>query len=118
MLDAKQVTRVTAAHQTAGKGQFNRKWVSSKGQNICVTYFFSLNKTAHRLSNLAQLMSLSITKLLKAHEMTSQIKWPNDILVDQKKIAGVLCEVIDLKEDYGVILGAGININMMMLWPI
>lgn len=111
-LDVNKITRVTASYQTEGRGQFNRSWVSPKDLNIYVTYFFTLSKTSHNLCNLAQLLSLSITKLLQSHSLSPKIKWPNDVLIGQKKIAGVLCETVDLKSDYGIILGAGINVNM------
>ena len=111
-LDLSQFTRITADEQTAGYGRFNRFWLSPKGLNIYLTYFFTLNKDKANLNNLTQILSLSITKLLHKKGLTSQIKWPNDILIKDKKIAGILCETIDLGEKYGIILGAGINVNM------
>ena len=111
-LDAQAITRVTASEQTKGRGRFNREWVSPKDQNIYVTYFFSVPKEIINLNSLAQLLCLSIAKLLAEHEMDPHIKWPNDLIVNSKKIGGILCETIDFGKEYGIIIGAGLNVNM------
>lgn len=111
-LDRNKLTRITAEKQTGGYGRFNRPWVSPKGLNIYVTYFFTNKKTQSDLNHLSQLLCLSTAKLLFYQNLCPQIKWPNDILIRGKKIAGILCEIIDLLDVHGVILGAGININM------
>lgn len=108
----KKLTRITAEEQTQGRGRFNRSWLSPKGANIYITYFFTHKKNQTDLNNLPQLLCLSIVKMLHHQNLFSQIKWPNDIFVHEKKIAGILCEVIDLHDQHGVIIGAGINVNM------
>lgn len=110
--DLNQVTRITADAQTKGRGRFKRIWVSPKGVNIYLTYFFTVDKGKVDLNNLAQILSLSIAKLLDKEGLKPQIKWPNDVLINEKKIAGILCETVDLGEKFGVILGTGINVNM------
>ncbi|MDJ0651674.1 MAG: biotin--[acetyl-CoA-carboxylase] ligase [Simkaniaceae bacterium] len=110
--DLNTITRITADEQTAGRGRFNRSWVSPKGGNIYLTYFFVAAKRGMDLNNIAQIFSLSITKLLNKLGLCPQIKWPNDVLVNGKKIAGVLCETTDMHDKFGVILGTGINVNM------
>jgi BirA family biotin operon repressor/biotin-[acetyl-CoA-carboxylase] ligase len=106
------MTRITADEQTAGRGRFDRSWISPKGQNIYLTYFFTSKKKIMDLSNLAQIISLSITKLMSTLGLKPHIKWPNDVVINGKKIAGVLCETIDLHEKFGIVLGCGINVNM------
>ena len=110
--DLSKITRITANEQTAGRGRFKRSWVSPKGENIYLSYFFTIDKTVMDLNNIAQILSLSITKTLNKIGLSPHIKWPNDVLVNGKKIAGILCETIDLHEKFGVILGTGINVNM------
>ena len=107
-----EMTRITADEQLKGHGRFKRKWLSPKGMNIYLTYYFTSNKNPMDLNNLAQIFCLSIAKLLNKEGLKPQIKWPNDVLVNQKKISGILCETIDLQDKCGVVLGAGININM------
>ncbi|CCB88193.1 biotin--[acetyl-CoA-carboxylase] ligase [Simkania negevensis] len=110
--DLGKMTRVTASEQTQGRGRFNRSWISPEGVNIYVTYFFTIRKNGVDLNNLSQLLCLSIVKMLHHQKLAPQIKWPNDILVNGKKIAGILCEVVDQGDNHGVVIGAGINVNM------
>lgn len=110
--DLSQITRITADEQTKGRGRFNRVWVSPKGVNIYLTFFFAVEKSRLALNNLPQILSISIANLLDKEGLKPQIKWPNDVLINRKKLAGILCETIDLGNSYGVILGTGINVNM------
>jgi len=110
--DPEGFTRITADEQTGGRGRLNRTWFSPKGVNIYLTYFFTADKKGGSLNNLAQVFALSIGKVLDQQGLKPQIKWPNDILINGKKIAGILCETVDLHDRFGVILGAGINVNM------
>lgn len=110
--DLEKITRITASEQTHGRGRFNRDWVSPKDVNLYVTYFFAAEKCSLELNNLSQLLCLSIVKLLHHQKLSPEIKWPNDVLIHGKKIAGVLCETIDLGDKYGIVLGAGVNVNM------
>jgi BirA family biotin operon repressor/biotin-[acetyl-CoA-carboxylase] ligase len=111
-LDPNQLTCVTALEQTAGRGRFFRKWISPKGQNIYATLFFCLPKQSPFLINLSQILSLSCIEVLKKKGFHPQIKWPNDILLDGKKVAGVLCETVSFEDRIGIVLGIGINVNM------
>lgn len=110
--DLSKITRITADHQTKGRGRFNRHWISPKGENICVTYFFVADKNGKDLNNIGQILSLSIAKFLDQCTLCPKIKWPNDLVINEKKIGGILCETIDLQESLGMILGIGINVNM------
>ncbi|MBF5059380.1 biotin--[acetyl-CoA-carboxylase] ligase [Candidatus Neptunochlamydia vexilliferae] len=110
--DPKGWTRITATEQTGGRGRFNREWVSPKGESIYLTYYFTMEKEKADLGNLTQVLSLSIVKLLQKEGLKGEIKWPNDVLIGGKKIAGILAETIDLQEKWGVILGMGINVNV------
>lgn len=111
-LDPHQLTCVTALEQTAGRGRFLRKWISPKGQNIYATLYFCLPKECPYLVNLGQILSLSCITILKKKGFDPRIKWPNDILLEGKKIAGVLCETASFEDRIGIVLGIGINVNM------
>ncbi len=110
--DPKGWTRITATEQTGGRGRFNREWVSPKGESIYLTYYFTTEKEKIDLGNLTQVLSLSIVKLLQKEGLKPSIKWPNDVLVNGKKIGGILAETIDLQETWGVVLGMGINVSV------
>lgn len=105
-------TCVTALEQTTGRGRFKRHWVSPRGQNIYATLFFTVPLGVGYLCNLGQLMAFSCAKTLRGIGFPAQIKWPNDILVQGKKIAGVLTETVTQGDLIGIIIGIGMNINM------
>ena len=107
------ITRVTTNMQTAGKGRSHKNWISSPNQNLCISYFFTLAKTPPDLGNLAQVTTVIVAHLLKSHHLIPQIKWPNDLLVCYKKIAGTLCEWIDVGDKLGIIMSLGLNVNMV-----
>lgn len=111
-LDPNQLTCVTALEQTAGRGRFFRKWLSPRGQNIYATLYFCLPRAYPYLINLGQVLSLSCSAILKKKGFQPQVKWPNDILLAGKKVAGVLCETVNFEDRIGVVLGIGINVNM------
>ncbi len=111
-LDPNQLTCVTALEQTSGRGRFFRKWISPKGQNIYATLFFSLPRNCPYLINLGQILSLSCISVLKKKGFCPKIKWPNDLLLEGKKVAGILCETLSFEDRIGVALGIGINVNM------
>ena len=111
--DADQFTCITAQQQTAGRGQFRRKWLSPPGQNnIYATFFFRIPKKTSYVPNLGQLLAYCCACLLEEKGFPAGIKWPNDILVEGKKIAGILSETVSLSEHMGVALGIGLNVNM------
>jgi BirA family biotin operon repressor/biotin-[acetyl-CoA-carboxylase] ligase len=97
---------VVADHQTAGRGRLGRTWHSPPGVNL----YLSL---VHRgpVDLLPLLGALAVRDTVQSFlppGLTAAIKWPNDILVDEYKIAGILCELFD---DFAVV-GIGINVNM------
>lgn len=111
-LDPEGLTCVTALEQTQGRGRLGRRWVSPRGQNIYATFYFSIEQNAPHLLNLGQVLSVSCARLLRRLGCPVEIKWPNDLLLEQKKVAGILCETVVLSDRVGIALGVGINIYM------
>lgn len=111
-LDPDQFTCITAQEQTAGRGRFARKWISPRGRNVYATLFFCLPFGTPHLANIGQLLASSCAMVLKQKGFDVQIKWPNDILIEGKKIAGILTETISLQDRIGVAVGIGINVDM------
>lgn len=95
-------TVVVAAAQSAGRGRFRRKWVSHHG-NLYASFIYACDERDARIS---YAVAIAVADTLISFGITPTIKWPNDILVDDKKISGILIEY------YGrfVIVGIGINI--------
>ena len=102
---------VIAETQTKGRGQYGRKWISSKG-NLFVSFFNELNKTNLSINTITKINCFLVKKLLsKFTRKKITFKKPNDLLIDKKKISGILQEVIFLNKKKFLITGIGININ-------
>lgn len=106
-------TVILADEQTAGKGQRGSTWLSEGGSNVIMSVFVEHdNLTVGNQETINHWVSLSILGLLKKYNISAQVKWPNDILVDGKKISGVLIENqllnIMLRSS---IIGVGLNVN-------
>jgi len=103
-----------AETQTAGRGRFNRAWHSPFAENIYCSVRWHFDRDLSELSGLSLLVSLAVLKTLKPYiaDNDLQIKWPNDILWNHKKLCGVLIEVVaESNDSANVIIGMGININ-------
>ena len=103
-------TVVYADTQTAGRGRYNRSWISQIGG----LYFSVLLKPQFNsfLPNLTQLMALSICYALEELGLKPTLKWPNDVQVNGQKISGILSEaVFDKNTLQAVVLGVGINLH-------
>lgn len=106
-LDDKTV--VVADQQTAGRGRFDRKWVSQLGG----LYFSILLKPTKTdfLANLTQLMALSICQAAEKYGIEPKLKWPNDVQVNGKKLCGILSEAVAKNGHIAcLVLGVGINV--------
>src|SRR5882672_12912016 len=73
-----KITCLLAEEQTAGKGQFQRKWVSPRGSNLYVTFYFHLPANTENITTLALLMAKTIKKILEHEGLNPTLKWPND----------------------------------------
>ncbi len=107
-----KITLVTAGMQTAGRGQYGRTWFSPKGVNIYGTFCFFIEPEEQNPLSLTHVLAISTIRVLEKYGVTGRVKWPNDILVNKKKIAGILCETTSLESLYSVVIGIGLNINM------
>lgn len=98
-----------ARTQTAGRGRMDRKWVSSSGGNLLFSLFYRTRSGLDQWPSLSMAMSIAIDEMLHNFSVQSNLKWPNDIHVRGRKIAGLLAE---RASDDGVVIGVGLNINM------
>jgi BirA family biotin operon repressor/biotin-[acetyl-CoA-carboxylase] ligase len=107
-------TVVLAEFQTAGRGRLDRKWVSTRGQNLTFTILLDLrerNIPDPQLLNLAT--SLVVARSIEnLHMIKTNLKWPNDVLIGNRKVAGILCESVSQGDKMNrVAIGIGINVN-------
>lgn len=100
---ARDHTAIMAEAQSAGRGRYRRTWVSHHG-NLYVSFIYNCEERDPRLS---YVVAVAIAETLISFGVRPTIKWPNDILIDGKKICGVL---IEYAGDF-VIVGIGINIK-------
>lgn len=112
ILPKDKITIITAEEQTAGRGRFQKRWFSTPAENICATFCFFVEEKFEPIGNIPQVLAISTVQTLEALGVYSKLKWPNDILVSGKKIAGILCEAISVENQVCVVLGIGINVNM------
>lgn len=108
---------IQADVQTAGRGRMSRKWVSEHPGNLCMTLVLKPAGTTHPaampLANLSQLLALSVCRALATYGAAATIRWPNDVLVGDRKIAGLLAEtVVRGSRLAGMALGVGVNLNL------
>ncbi len=105
---------VIADKQTNGKGRFNRKWISPSGGNLYLSIGFKPNVEVLKLRKFTLYLGMQVVKLLRNEFDTEKfmVKWPNDIILNGKKIAGILTEAsIDSERVNSIIFGLGINLN-------
>ena len=97
--------------QTMGRGQYGKKWISHKG-NLFVSFFYELKNIKLSFSRLTKINCLLIKKVLKNYyEKNIIFKKPNDLLIQKKKISGILQETVSIFDDKFLIVGIGINIK-------
>lgn len=109
------ITLVVADEQSAGRGRFKRRWVSPPGQNIYASFCLFVNKKCPWIGNIPQVAAISIARVLEELGLCPDLKWPNDVLLSGKKVAGILAEttVPDvLADELCLIIGIGLNVNM------
>ena len=101
---------IIADKQKKGRGQHGKKWISNKG-NLFVSIFFSLEKINMSLHELTKANCILIKKILSRYYKNKiYIKFPNDLLVNKKKICGILQETLKKSNKTYFIVGVGINL--------
>ena len=110
----KQLVAVTARHQTAGRGQRGNVWSSKEGENLLLSMLVRPGSSLEVANQflLSQAVAVSLHAAMKCYGIETKLKWPNDIYVGNRKLAGILVEL-----DYSgafveqAIIGIGLNVN-------
>ena len=107
-------TVLVAEMQTAGRGRRGRVWQSPFGANLYYSYYWLLDDGLQAAMGVSIAVGLAVHDCLKTlYGLESQLKWPNDILIDNKKLAGVLVE-LDGQPEGPCHLAIGIGLNIAM----
>jgi BirA family biotin operon repressor/biotin-[acetyl-CoA-carboxylase] ligase len=112
---APEYSLVIAEAQTAGRGRNGRKWVTTPGSSLAVSVILHPSTRECEKPGLFSLLGgYSVLKVLKEnYHIHAQVKWPNDVLIENEKTAGVLAESLWQGENLqGLVLGIGINLMM------
>lgn len=106
-------TVLIAEEQTAGKGRLGRNWASPKGKGIWMSIILKPNVEPTKLPKITLIGAAAVHKALRNIGVEAKIKWPNDILIDGKKVCGILTEMSgELNMVNYVVMGIGINVNL------
>lgn len=106
-------TIIHALRQTSGRGRLSRQWVDLGDGNLFISFVLKPSDIFKEVySNLTQYLSVILCELLEEYGLAPQIKWPNDVLINGKKIAGILSETVMQGNSFkGLVLGIGVNLN-------
>jgi len=110
--DATDLSLVVADEQTAGRGRLDRKWFTPPGTALAFSLILRPCAAERpHLSRMVGLAALSVADSLLVRGLSPQIKWPNDILLNGRKVAGILVESVWSGDDIDcIVIGMGVNI--------
>jgi BirA family biotin operon repressor/biotin-[acetyl-CoA-carboxylase] ligase len=111
--DVPEGTVILAEEQIAGKGRMNRKWHSPKYTGVWMSLILRPNIPLTKAPQLTLLTAVAVVQAMEeVTGLTPEIKWPNDILINGKKVTGILTELqAEADRIHSIIIGIGINVN-------
>lgn len=110
---AKDGTIVVAEEQTGGKGRLERKYFSPRGKGIWFSVILRPNFLPKDASKVTLMAAVAVAEAMNRFNLKPEIKWPNDILFDGRKLVGILTEMTgEMGKIYYIVVGIGINVNI------
>ena len=107
---------LATAEQTAGRGRGRHRWISQPGRDLSCSFVLHAKTDPSRLCSLSMAVALGVVACLDQLGIAAQTKWPNDVVVDGRKIAGILPELpaggAVAAEGRAIVVGLGLNIGM------
>ena len=103
---------LAAREQSGGRGRQDRRWLSSPNTNLSFSLFIETTAPLIQVPSLTMSAALAVSELLNTTGIRAAPKWPNDVLVGEKKICGILSERVERGSRCGIIVGIGLNVNM------
>ena len=112
--DTSHCMAVFAEQQTSGRGRHGRQWISPFGGNLYFSILYQFNSIPNDMTGLSLAVGVAIVEFLRKNGVESAtLKWPNDILIDGRKLCGILLEMHgESHGPYAVVIGVGLNMNM------
>jgi len=110
---ATEGTLVIADQQTGGRGRLARKWFSPQNTGVWMSLIIKPNIPIHQAPQLTLLTAVAVAKAIEEQiSMAPYIKWPNDLLINNKKVTGILTEMqAEADSIHSIVIGIGINVN-------
>jgi len=107
-------TVLVAEAQTAGRGRRGKSWISPFGSNLYFTMYWPLEQGIQAAMGLSLVIGVAVAKTLEQlYQLPVQLKWPNDLYLEQKKLAGILVELAGQSHaQCDAVIGLGLNIQM------
>lgn len=106
---------ILAQRQLSGYGQWGRKWIDTGDKNIYMTIVLKPEKI-DIYTDIVRYTAICICNILEKYSVTPKIKLPNDIIVNGKKICGILAEAITKGDNLkGIVVGIGLNLNTNLM---
>ena len=103
---------VLAELQSAGRGRMGKQWDSPKQEGIWMSLIVKPNIPIDKIPQITILAGLCMCESIReVTGLKAQIKWPNDLVVNNKKVCGILCEMVKVKQQLVVVVGIGVNVN-------
>lgn len=106
-------TAVVADEQTSGRGRMRTRWFCPRGKGLLISVALSPEPIDGLSSLLIALCAVSTSKSLRSYRLPARISFPNDIVVERKKIAGSLVERKSIGPNQWFIIGVGVNLNLL-----
>ncbi len=104
---------VIAEQQTQGRGRRGRTWVSPPNKNLYLSVILRPNIEPARAPELTLVTAVALAETIRDAGARAFIKWPNDVLIDGQKVAGILTELsADTERVHFVVIGVGVNLNL------
>ena len=110
---AQDGTIVVAEEQTGGKGRLERNFFSPRGKGIWFSVVLRPNFSPHEAPKFTLMAAVAVAEAMARFNLQAQIKWPNDILFDGRKLVGILTEMSgEIGKIAYIVIGVGINVNI------
>jgi BirA family biotin operon repressor/biotin-[acetyl-CoA-carboxylase] ligase len=104
---------VVADEQSRGRGRLGRRWHSPAGASLYLSAILRPSLPPHRIAPITLAAGVAVAEALQMFNLSPALKWPNDVQLDGKKVAGVLTEMSgDVDRVHHVVVGIGINVNV------
>jgi BirA family biotin operon repressor/biotin-[acetyl-CoA-carboxylase] ligase len=103
---------VVAEHQTAGRGRLDRSWEAPARSGLTFSVLLRPSAPSQTWPWLPLLAGYAVDKALKAAGFEASVKWPNDVLIGDRKVAGILVERIETDEGAAAVVGIGLNVGL------